>query len=167
MEATMTERETATRGRQRPLDEIIDELIDVYHEPLKLELEAVHKHVLAAMATHDDSHFDHMTDVAEVFGLLKDELKVHVRTEEETVFPRILSGKPVAADDPIHAMIGDHEAALRMLARLRELTGGYRPPAGAGHALESLWHSLAHLDRELRDHIAIEDQELFPRVLAK
>jgi len=65
------------------------------------------------------------------------------------------------------ARAADQCTVKRMLARLRELTGGYRPPAGAGHALESLWHSLAHLDRELRDHIAIEDQELFPRVLAK
>lgn len=145
----------------RSLEEIIDEIVSVYHEPLRYELEQIHQLVLAAMATTDDSGFGHMADVAEIFGVMKHELEAHITKEEKIIFPWILRKRTVRTTDPVHALLDDHEAARRMLYRLRELTFNYTPPAGAGKAMVELWRALANLDRGLVEHMHIEDEELF------
>jgi regulator of cell morphogenesis and NO signaling len=60
-------------------------------------------------------------------------------------------------------MEDEHDAAGAALARLRELTGGFQPPAGACPTFRGLYHGLAELEADLHRHIHLENNVLFPR----
>jgi regulator of cell morphogenesis and NO signaling len=69
------------------------------------------------------------------------------------------------AEGPISVMVHEHDGAGEALARLRELTGGYVVPAEACTTWRALWHGLAALETSLHEHIHLENNVLFPRVL--
>ena len=56
------------------------------------------------------------------------------------------------------------EAAL---ARMRELTDSYTPPADACPTFRGLYYGLAELERDMQIHIHLENDILFPRALAR
>jgi regulator of cell morphogenesis and NO signaling len=60
----------------------------------------------------------------------------------------------------------DHDDAGIELEELRVLTHAYLPPAGASATHEALYACLAALDRDIRVHLHIEQELLFPRALA-
>ena len=72
---------------------------------------------------------------------------------------------PIAA--LIAALEGDHDGAGAALARLRELTGGFTPPAGACNTFRALYDGLAHLESEMHLHVHLENSVLFPRAVAR
>ena len=66
-------------------------------------------------------------------------------------------------DGPIGAMEHEHDDAGQALARLRELTGGYVPPADACNTFRGLYHGLEEFEAALHQHIHLENNVLFPR----
>jgi regulator of cell morphogenesis and NO signaling len=69
--------------------------------------------------------------------------------------------------NPIAVMVAEHETVGDELARLRELTGGYTPPADACNTFRGLYHGLAELERDTHEHIHVENNVLFPRAQAR
>jgi regulator of cell morphogenesis and NO signaling len=63
-------------------------------------------------------------------------------------------------------MMAEHDSAGEALATLRRLTRDYQPPAGATPGLAHFYGELEALDRDLREHIRLEDDILFPRAIA-
>jgi regulator of cell morphogenesis and NO signaling len=63
---------------------------------------------------------------------------------------------------PIGMMEHEHDDAARALARLRELTNAYTPPADACNTFRGLYHGLAELEKALHEHIHLENNVLFP-----
>jgi regulator of cell morphogenesis and NO signaling len=59
----------------------------------------------------------------------------------------------------------EHVSAGQALRRLRELTDDYEVPAEACTTWRALWHGLADLEKELHQHIHLENNILFPRAL--
>jgi regulator of cell morphogenesis and NO signaling len=66
---------------------------------------------------------------------------------------------------PIGVMEAEHQTVGRLLGRLRELTAGYRAPEDACNTFRGLFHGLSELERELHEHIHVENNILFPRVM--
>jgi regulator of cell morphogenesis and NO signaling len=62
-------------------------------------------------------------------------------------------------------MVTEHDSAGESLARLRELTGGYTPPADACNTFRAFYAELAELERDLHQHIHLENNILFPRAV--
>jgi regulator of cell morphogenesis and NO signaling len=63
-------------------------------------------------------------------------------------------------------MVAEHEHVGNDLERLRRLTADYQAPDGACNTFRGLFHGLAELERELHEHIHVENNVLFPRALA-
>jgi regulator of cell morphogenesis and NO signaling len=93
---------------------------------------------------------------------LASELEDHMAKEENVLLPWIRAGRGATAGAPIRAMAREHEQTLAAVARIRDLTGGYRAPT---EALAPLYLRLDGLDRLLRAHIVLENDVLFPLAL--
>ncbi len=153
----------ATAWTERSQTELVHHIVGYYHEPLRQELRRLQLMALKVLRVHGEKDPERLTELANVFGALKDELEPHMEKEERILFPWILSGRPVPQGGPIERMMFEHEQAGQLLEQLRELTNRYEVPPGACNTWRALWNGLEALDRDLREHIHLENNILFPR----
>lgn len=147
-----------------PLDQLIDHIIDVYHRPLDEELPRIEGLARKVHRVHGERHPSLIT-VLSSYLLLKRELELHMRKEEEVLFPLIRSGRGEMAHMPVSVMESEHEEAGGHLRDLRKATDDYQLPDGACNTWRALWHALEDLERSLHEHIHLENNILFPRAL--
>jgi hemerythrin-like domain-containing protein len=67
---------------------------------------------------------------------------------------------------PVTVMEDEHDHAGRLLAELREITGGYEMPEWGCGTFQALYRGLAELESAMHVHIHLENNVLFPRALA-
>jgi regulator of cell morphogenesis and NO signaling len=67
--------------------------------------------------------------------------------------------------NPIRMMELEHQDAGESLSRLRTLTGNFDPPAGACATWRACYAALADLERDLHEHIHLENHVLFPAAM--
>jgi len=161
-----------------PLTELADHIVSRYHERLREDLPRLSDMAGRVVAAHGEKHPEVVPELARVFAALRAELEAHTQKEERILFPYVrqleavetrggvLSDSPfgsVAA--PIGCMEAEHVAAGEALARLRELSGGFEPPAGACPTFRGLYHGLAELEADTHRHIHLENNLLFPRAI--
>ena len=60
----------------------------------------------------------------------------------------------------------EHESAGEALAQIRKVTGGYALPDDACPTFRALYEELEHMEADLHQHIHLENNILFPRVIA-
>jgi regulator of cell morphogenesis and NO signaling len=155
--------EKSAAWTERGQAELIQHIIVRYHEPLREELHRLHGMALKVLRVHGEKDPERLSQLADTFSTLKDELLPHLDKEERILFPWILSGRPVPQGGPIERMMFEHEQAGQLLERLRELTGNYEVPPGACNTWRALWSGLETLERDLHEHIHLENNILFPR----
>ena len=68
--------------------------------------------------------------------------------------------------DPIRVMRHEHDNAGKALSEARRLTNGYTPPHDACNTYRGLLHGLLELEKNLHQHIHLENNILFPRAVA-
>ena len=66
-------------------------------------------------------------------------------------------------DNPIHMMEREHAQAGQLLQTLRALTNGYTVPPDGCTTYHAVWRLLDNFDHELRRHIHLENNVLFPK----
>ncbi len=100
------------------------------------------------------------------------EMRQHLKDEETTLFPAILAkeaGRDVDVEhelvEPMDLFQDEHDAAEGLLKRIRVLTNGYEPPAGAPAIQEELYAACRSLSHSLLRHIYLENQILFRRLI--
>ena len=63
-------------------------------------------------------------------------------------------------------MMAEHDVDGDRLRRMREITNDYKLPEGACPSFTALYAGLEDLERDLHRHIHLENNVLFPAVLA-
>lgn len=148
----------------RPIGELIDFILERYHASLKSELPE-----LIAMAKRVEvRHADKAScprGLAAHLERMHMELLEHMSKEEQILFPLLRAGGGGAARGPITVMTREHEDHGAALRHTRELTTDIVPPVGACATWRALYLRLEQLESELMDHIHLENNVVFPRVL--
>jgi len=155
------------RWDQEPVEAVIDHILTAYHAPLREELPRLEGLVKKVHQVHRDKAPEMLAGVLDTYLNLRMELDLHMGKEEEILFPMIRAGKGAMAEGPISVMEQEHDSAGGALVRLRELTNGYEVPEEACNSWRALWHGLAALETSLHEHIHLENNVLFPRVLGR
>jgi regulator of cell morphogenesis and NO signaling len=62
-------------------------------------------------------------------------------------------------------MIREHESAEGLVATMRSLTNGFTPQKGACPIHIALYAGLCEFETDLRQHVHLEDDVLFPRAI--
>jgi regulator of cell morphogenesis and NO signaling len=149
-----------------------------YHETLRAELPRLRALMEKVVSVHGHKHAE-LSEMASRFRSLQEELGPHMMKEERVLFPYVarleglesqgakFEGSPFGTvENPIAVMVSEHEAAGGILAELRQLSGGYELPEGACNSYRGLYHGLVELERELHEHIHLENNVYFPRAAA-
>jgi regulator of cell morphogenesis and NO signaling len=162
-----------------PLGELIRHIVSTHHEYLKLELPRVGHRVRKVAEVHGASDPAALSELESVYEGLWQELDMHMHKEEMMLFPAIEryaaadhAGLPLPPSpfgtiaNPIGVMEAEHESAGTALARIRELTADFQAPPYACGTYRAMLDGLRALEADLHTHIHLENNILFPRVIA-
>lgn len=95
--------------------------------------------------------------------LMFEELEEHQRKEEGVLFPRLLEGTPDRLLAPLARMESDHSEVLAQLDEIRRVTREFKAPVDACGFWRRLYEGCRAFDRDLREHVRLEQEVLFPR----
>ena len=146
-----------------PFGATIDHILQRYHDVHRGQFEELVPLAQKVAEVHADSF------PAEVPGLLaymQNELLMHMMKEERMLFPMIKQGVGRGAAMPISVMMHEHEEHDQAVARLLALTNNLTVPENACGSWTRLYTLARELVDDLTDHIHLENEILFPRVLA-
>jgi regulator of cell morphogenesis and NO signaling len=143
---------------------IIDFILRRFHEPLRLELPILVRNArqVEAAAAGDPAC---PTGLADHLDQIRIAVESHLAKEEKILFPLILAGRGSGAFMPIKVMMAEHDDHLANLARTRVLTHGFVLPSGATEAWRELYRELQRIESDLGQHIRLENNVLFTRVM--
>lgn len=147
---------------QASVSELIDFVVERYHRPAVSEL----SDLLAMARRVENRHGDKEACPRGLAALLAswgEDLLSHMQKEERVLFPLLASGPGSQAAVPVQVMEAEHESHGEALAEVQRLTNGYRPPPAACATWRALYLRLETFERELMEHIALEQEVLFPR----
>lgn len=109
---------------------------------------------------------------------LQGEMISHIEKEENVLFPYVVHldqnlglSRPIASacfqrvSQPVRMMMNEHETALHIFAELRNLTNEFTPPDWACATHVSFHTGLRAFEKDLKQHIHLEDDVLFPKAV--
>jgi regulator of cell morphogenesis and NO signaling len=154
---------------------LIAYIVGAHHAYLRAALPAVAAHTQRLAASHGERQPE-LREVADLVETLVAELTSHMAKEENILFPYIVATadavrrgrpRPVAPfgriDSPLRILEAEHEVAGAAMDRIRTLTDGFTPPADACTTHRVCLQELDALQRDLRTHVHLENNLLFPR----
>ena len=118
-----------------------------------------------------------ITSAAQV-DALRAEMFAHFQKEEQVLFPFIAQMEEATARfasparacfqtvaQPVSMMLREHRSAEGLVAQMRGLTNEFKTPTWACPTHIALYAGLGQFERDLRQHVHLEDDILFPRAI--
>ncbi|KQO17288.1 iron-sulfur cluster repair di-iron protein [Paenibacillus sp. Leaf72] len=156
----------------RSYTELIEHVIQTHHVYVQQELPLLSEFTTKILRVHGHKQADVLPRLHRLFHEMKLELEQHLIDEEEQIFPLIrqyeqepspeLHQKLTAAITELeseHSQVGD------LLKEMRAVTHHYELPEGACRTYTLTFQKLEELETDLFQHIHLENNILFPRVL--
>lgn len=161
------------------IDFLTDYIVNVHHEYLRKALPSLQDHV-GRFADGHRKKFPYLDELQKAVAQLSRSFIPHLQQEEEVIFPYIrqighayYSRESYASllvrtlRKPVEQIMAhEHETTLRLLQRMRELTGDYKTPENACISHKVTFHKLEEVDNDLVKHLHLENDILFPRAIA-
>src|SRR5262249_15005151 len=121
-------------------------------------------------------NYPELEKIRNIFQSLGEELMLHMMKEENILFPYIermedavVQGDPIlpppfgTVANPIRMI--EYENAGIALKALRAATNDYTPPPDACVSFQALYTALANFEKDLHQHIHLENNVLHPRAV--
>jgi len=169
--------DSPTEFQKLPLTELIAHILDTHHVFTKQEMARLQLLTKKVISAHSENHPE-LNKVGELFDQLCADLKPHMFKEEQILFPYILALANAAAENqappfapfgtvnnPIRMMMMEHDTAGEILRELRPLTSDYTTPADGCISYRTLYEALEAFEKDLHQHIHLENNILFPRAI--
>jgi regulator of cell morphogenesis and NO signaling len=157
------------------LRQLVEHIVDTHHSYVKQEIPRIQKLLAKVAAVHGKGHAE-LVQMAQVFAGLGEEMTSHMMKEEMVLFPYISElesaieeqrRKPFApfgkVSNPVQMMEMEHESAGGALRELRALSSDYTPPQEACFSYRTLFSALETFEKDLHQHIHLENNILFPK----
>jgi regulator of cell morphogenesis and NO signaling len=158
--------------REAPMSELIEYVVQKHHAFLQQELPVIGEFVTKILRVHGPNHGDSLSPLHRLFHTLKTELDQHLISEETLMFPLVVEYEknPNAetlrkAQAAIADLESEHSGAGDLLKQMREVTRDYTLPDGACRTYTLAFQKLEALESDLFEHIHLENNILFPRVM--
>jgi regulator of cell morphogenesis and NO signaling len=159
------------------LPELITHILETHHVFTKSEMERLQALADKVLNAHGGNHPE-LVHLDELLTRLCADLKPHMFKEEQVLFPYIVAMSQAAdhnravpfapfgtVNNPVRMMMREHDTAGEILRELRMLTTDYTVPADACISYQTLYQALENFEKDLHQHIHVENNILFPRAL--
>ena len=169
--------EDALNFQTASLPQLITHILDTHHVFTKSEMDRLQLLADKVLNAHGGNHPE-LVHLDELLTRLCDDLKPHMFKEEQVLFPYIMAMAKAAeqhgvvpfgpfgtVNNPIRMMMREHDTAGEILRDLRALTSDYKVPADACISYQTLYQALENFEKDLHQHIHLENNILFPKAL--
>src|SRR5678816_2662405 len=177
-DVTQSEDTAALDFQNASVPDLITHIIDTHHVFTKSEMERLQSLTDKVIGAHGANHPE-LLHVRELWQRLCADLKPHMFKEEQILFPYMIALAKAAdhkgpapfapfgtVNNPIRMMMREHDVAGEIVRELRALTSDYKAPADACISYQTLYQALENFERDLHQHIHLENNILFPKALA-
>jgi regulator of cell morphogenesis and NO signaling len=167
----------ATDFNEMTLPVLIDHIVTKHHLFTREEMVRLDALMAKVVSVHGDKHPE-LQEASTLLKKLDEDLNPHMLKEERVLFPYIaqldrsatLKVNPPfapfgAVKNPVRMMMMEHDAAGEILRELRSVTSDYAIPADACISYKTLYEALEALERDLHQHIHLENNILFPKAV--
>jgi regulator of cell morphogenesis and NO signaling len=145
---------------------LVDYILERYHRPLRAELVRLVEMGQKVERVHAEKPTC-PTGLAAHLSEMQQGIEDHLGKEEQILFPMIQAGRGQGAYMPVQVMMQEHRDHAASLRRMRELTDDLGVPVDGCATWRALYEGLAALEFDLMEHIHLENNVLFPGVLAR
>ena len=159
------------------LGRLIQHIVRVHHHCVRQELPALAEMALKVAAKRSDRDPELVT-IAELVEELRSEMYAHIEKEEQVLFPFIsqMDQESIVSYPPAHAcfrsvahpifmMEQEHETNGHIMSELVRLTNHFETPSGACATHIALFSGLREFEADLKQHVHLENDVLFPRAI--
>ncbi len=159
------------------LTELVDYILDKHHVYTKEEIKQLTP-LMAKVASRHSEHNPYLLELKNLFQDICDDLGPHMMKEEMVLFPYIeelesnlskhipgLSPPFGTVLNPVRMMKNEHEEVGELLSKMRAVSNDYTLPEGACPSFTALYHRFVEFERDLHQHIHLENNLLFPRAI--
>jgi regulator of cell morphogenesis and NO signaling len=162
-----------------PLGFLTEYIVSVHHKYVERNLPLISEFAAKVARVHG-AHNPEVVEINKLWQDIAGELTVHMRKEELVLFPFIENLDTSARqgvynlpnthirslNTPLQVMLGEHESVGEMIKKIEQLSNNYTPPAHACNTYKVLYAKLNEFADNLFMHIHLENNILFPRVVA-
>lgn len=157
---------------------LADYIVNTHHAYLKAKLPEICFYANKVARVHGDRHPELLHILEHVLNI-NEEMLEHMEKEERVLFPFIktlesasVSKQSVAkpsfgtVENPIKAMIAEHESAGNEMEEIQKLTNDFTPPGDACTTYRVFFQNLDAFQQDLHKHVHLENNILFPKALS-
>ncbi len=164
LEALRGQAVDATDWRQAPVGDLIDHILQRFHERHGPQLEELIRLSRRVEQVHG-GRADCPHGLADHLERMRDDLESHMAKEEQILFPMLRNALYPAG--PISVLELEDDVHGESLETLDDLTGNITLPVDACNTWRALYLGLAEFREDLMEHILLENSILFvPRTAA-
>lgn len=159
------------------LASLCDYIVRKHHEFTRDENKRIAALLEKVCSVHGGNHTE-LFDIQKIFGVLRLELENHMLKEERMLFPYISLmesslnfGQPIppapfgSTRNPIKVMSAEHDTAGEQLREIRNFSNNFAVPDDACITYQTLYEALENLEKDLHQHIHLENNILFPKAI--
>jgi regulator of cell morphogenesis and NO signaling len=159
----------------QPLGALTRHIREKHHRYVREAIARIRPLLEKVLEKHGQNHAE-LAEIERLFLEVGREMQMHMQKEEMVLFPYIESversataGEPLerpffgTVQNPIHAMMKEHDAAGDLVKQIRKASGQYAPPADACTSYAVLYQDLREFEADLHQHVHLENNILFPR----
>lgn len=153
------------------LDFLCDYIVNEYHNKVYKLLPQLMTYLNKLVQVHGANHPE-LKEIADLFLLVKTELPIHQRQEEEVFFPAIkeaLRTNSVQAKEIITSqiapMMDEHELIGGTIDKINVLSKRYSVPDDGCNTYRLTYKLLEEFEDDLHTHVHLENNILYPKAL--
>lgn len=176
-EQTARAKQKDRNWQAEPLAELVAHINSTHHKYTREEIARLGPLFDKVVSVHGKNHPE-LQNVRAAFRGMAQELTTHMMKEEAVLFPYIvrmeeavIQKEPVlpppfgSVQNPVAMMMHEHDSAGDALRTMRQASAGYTPPGDACISYQTLYKALADFEKDLHQHIHLENNILFPRAI--
>ena len=177
LEAGQTDANGSLDFQKATLTDLVGHILEKHHVYTKEEMVRLDALIEKVIGAHGQNHPE-LGQIGEAFKRLCDDLTPHMFKEEQILFPYIVemeessrqsrsapSARFGTVNNPVRMMMMEHDTAGGILRELRRLSGNYSVPGDACISYKTLYEALEEFERDLHQHIHLENNLLFPKAI--
>ena len=159
------------------LENLINHIVVKHHSFTRLEIARLNTLLDKVCMTHGENHPE-LLEIYVLFRELGADLETHMTKEERVLFPYVIRMEAAAKQqvqlfrppfgtvaNPVRMMMFEHDRAGELLKKIRKLSSDYSTPADACVSYKTLYAALEGLEKDLHQHIHLENNILFPKAV--
>lgn len=156
---------------------LTDYIINTHHKYVQQNVPLIIEYSDKVARVHGHYHTE-VVEINNLFHAVAEELTMHMGKEEQILFPFIkkiaeayANGKTLeptpfgSIANPIRMMEVEHDSAGDLLKQIAQLSNNYMPPEGACNTFRVLYAKLKEFEEDLHQHIHLENNILFPKII--